>query len=73
MLATSPEAVLRYQISYNKDASWSFEDSVLAHPHDSFDPGRTFMSDLSVPVLDDRTLLGTYFCDDAPSVTMHLL
>ena len=30
------------------------------------------MSDLSVPVLDDRTLLGTYFCDDAPSVTMHL-
>ena len=30
------------------------------------------MSDLSVSVLDDRTLLGTYFCDDAPSVTMHL-
>ena len=46
---------------------------MLAHPHDSFDPGRTFMSDLSVLVVDDRTLLGTYFCDDAPGGGPRLL
>ena len=66
MLTNMSGSRLRYQISYNEGTSWSFEDSVLTHPHYNFYPGRTFMSDLSVLVLDDRTLLGTYFCDDAP-------
>ena len=57
-------STLRYQVSYDDGASWSFENYVISYTEWHF-YGSTFnMSDLSVVALDDCTVLGTYFCDD---------
>ena len=55
---------LQYRVSYNQGLSWSFEDTVIHYPTYNLYQGRFAMSDLSMVVLDERTLLGTYFCND---------
>ena len=64
MLTSLLASTMRYQISYNDGASWSFENCVISYPMHHFHAGVFAMSNLSVVVLDDRTLLGTYFCND---------
>ena len=64
MLTSRNVSTLSFQISYNEGESWSFENGVLSYPDRHLFAGTYHLSDLSVVVLDDRTLLGTYFCDD---------
>ena len=64
MLTSIVASTLRYQVSYNDGDSWSFENCVISYPDRHLYGGIYNMSDLSVVVIDDRTLLGTYFCDD---------
>ena len=56
---------MQYRLSYNQGTSWSSEDTVIHYPTYHLYQGRFAMSDLSIVVLDDRTLLGIYFCNDA--------
>jgi len=65
MLTDISGSHLQYRISHNQGASWSSEDTVIHYPSYSLFQGGFAMSDLSVTVLDDRTLLGAYFCNDA--------
>ena len=64
MLTSITDSSMQYQISYNEGASWSFQNRVIVYSMYHFFDGQYKMSDLSAVVLDDQTLLGTYFCDD---------
>jgi len=65
MLTDISGSHMQYRISYNRGDSWSFEDVVIHYPTYNLYQGVFAMSDLPVVVLDDHTLLGTYFANDA--------
>jgi len=65
MLTDISGSHLQYRISHNHGVSWSSEDTVIHYPSYGLYRGGFAMSALPVIVLDEHTLLGAYFCNDA--------